>query len=203
MTYKSEYDKEAEYHEWNAPDVIFGLSYEYIRPGAKLLDLGIGTGLSSVLFDQAGMTVYGMDISEENIRVCREKGFAADLRQHSLLEAPYPFQTEFFDLAVSLAVFNFFADLRVIFEEVLRLLKPGGIFAFAVEDLKEGQPDTYVYTDRAHSEGIEMHRHSRAYLDEIFTGNGFSFLKTTEFLAWKGTEGNDDMYFTIYVMKRI
>ena len=202
MPQLSKYDEEAELYEWNAPAVIFGLNYEYVEPGNKFLDLGVGTGLSSLLFHKAGMQIYGIDVSEEMLKLSGEKGFAADLKQHSLLEAPYPYASDFFDLAVSLAVFNNFPGLDLIFSEVSRIVKPGGIFSFAVEDQKEGQPDKFLYRYQAHPEGIVMHRHSRVYIEKLLAENSFSLLKTVEFLAWIGTDGNDDVYFTIYVLCR-
>ena len=44
------YDEEAEATGWFGPEVAFGLIYKYIQPGQSILDIGIGTGLGSVLF---------------------------------------------------------------------------------------------------------------------------------------------------------
>jgi hypothetical protein len=43
-------DKEAEASSWFGPEIIFGLSYKYIKAGEKIIDIGIGTGLSSFLY---------------------------------------------------------------------------------------------------------------------------------------------------------
>jgi 2-polyprenyl-3-methyl-5-hydroxy-6-metoxy-1,4-benzoquinol methylase len=67
------YDQTAKATGWIAPQVAFGMLYEYVEAGQSLLDLGIGTGLSSVLFRRAGLRVSGMDADPEMIEVCRWK----------------------------------------------------------------------------------------------------------------------------------
>ncbi len=84
------YDLEAEKCCWFAPEVAFGLSYKCIEPGQTLLDIGIGTGLSSDLFRKAGLIIHGMDISEEMLDICRDKGYE-NLQQHDILQLPYPY----------------------------------------------------------------------------------------------------------------
>jgi len=46
--------------------------YEYIKPGDSLLDLGIGTGLSSVLFAKVGLNITDLDGSLEMLKECRK-----------------------------------------------------------------------------------------------------------------------------------
>ena len=68
------YDKEAEASGWYGPEVAFGLAFKYVLPGQSILDIGIGTGLGSVLFRKAGLDVHGMDISSKMLDVSRSKG---------------------------------------------------------------------------------------------------------------------------------
>ena len=73
------YDDEAEGTGWLAPEVAFGMTYTYVQPGQSILDIGIGTGLGSVLFQKAGLEVYGMDISPQMLDrllpLCRQANF--------------------------------------------------------------------------------------------------------------------------------
>jgi 2-polyprenyl-3-methyl-5-hydroxy-6-metoxy-1,4-benzoquinol methylase len=69
-----EYDSQARVTNWFGPRVVFGLAYEFIKPDDSLLDLGIGSGLSSVLFHQAGLKVFGLDGSSEVLKICKSKG---------------------------------------------------------------------------------------------------------------------------------
>lgn len=59
--YADVYDDQVKSSGCYIHDLIFGLCYEYITSGQKLLDAGIGSGLSSQLFAKAGLKVYGMD----------------------------------------------------------------------------------------------------------------------------------------------
>jgi SAM-dependent methyltransferase len=78
------YDGEAEATGWLGPEVAFGLAYQHIQPGQSVLDIGIGTGLGSVLFRKAGLKVYGMDVSPEMLEACRSGETARLLRKGGL-----------------------------------------------------------------------------------------------------------------------
>jgi len=128
--YASEYDEQILAYECHIADVVFGLCYEYIQPGQRLLDLGIGSGISAVLFSKAGLQVSGMDFSPAMLELCRAKGIAGELKQHNLQQTPWPFSSDKFDHLICCGVLHFLSDLEVVFGESYRLLKDGGIFAF-------------------------------------------------------------------------
>jgi len=133
------YDDDAEAARWYRPEVAFGLAYEYLHPGQSILDIGIGTGLGSVLFRKAGLDVHGKDASREMLDACRSKGFTA-LTLHDLERSPYPYDAESMDHAICVGVLNFFSDLPPIFEETARVLRRGGLFVFVVGDREENEP---------------------------------------------------------------
>jgi ubiquinone/menaquinone biosynthesis C-methylase UbiE len=84
--YADTYDASVKEYHSHLHELLFGMCYEFIQPGDSLLDIGIGTGLSSVNFARAGVDVYGMDPSSNMIEQCRKKGFAKELKQHSLTD---------------------------------------------------------------------------------------------------------------------
>lgn len=53
----AEYDRLAKEQSWFGPKVWFGLCYEFMKPGDSLLDIGIGTGLSSLPLHKAGLQI--------------------------------------------------------------------------------------------------------------------------------------------------
>ena len=131
------YDQQTkEFHSFSH-DVLFGMCYEYIHPEETLLDLGIGTGLSSYLFAKAGLRVVGVDDSEEMLEQCRKKKFAESLLKLDLNKLPLPYPDGHFSHVICCGVFHFLSDLEPILSEVSRLLKPGGIFGFTVAQISE------------------------------------------------------------------
>lgn len=198
------YDQQARDTHWFGPEVIFGLTYEYITPGQKLLDLGIGSGLSSILFHKAGLQVYGLDGSPQILEVCRLKGFAQELLQHDLRRLPLPYSTAFFDHVLCVAVLNSFQDLEPLFAEVARIGNSGGLFAFTVEEQHPGQESEYrinrvEVSTQPDADAVRLYRHPSQYIAQILAGHGFTLLKQLEFLAFKYPAENQDIFFTAYL----
>lgn len=204
----NEYDNQARATNWFGPEVVFGLTYEFVRPGDCLLDLGIGSGLSSILFHKAGLQVFGLDGSREVLRVCKSKNFAEELKQHDLRNLPLPYPSQFCNHVVSIAVLNSFKELVPLFAEVARIMKAGGIFAFTVEEQKPGQEGSYAINRVDVSEkpkdgtAVRLYRHSEDYITCLLSRNGFVPLKTLEFVAFKYPAENKDIFFKAYVAQK-
>lgn len=175
----NEYDRKKETQGWRGPDVVFGLVYEFIKPGQSVLDIGIGTGLGSILFHKAGLRVYGMDMSEQMLEVCGSKGFTDDLKVHDLTAEPYPYSDSMFDHVVCIGVLNHFEDLGVVFSEASRILKNDGIFAFIVGDRKSGEESSF-HTEHGNSQ-ITMYRHSAEQVGRYLKDGNFELVKELEF----------------------
>lgn len=177
------YDAKAEEYDWRGPEVAFGLSYGFVNPGESVLDIGIGTGLGSVLFYRAGLRVYGMDISTDMLEACRSKGFTTDLKKHDLAVLPYPYDAASLNHAVCVGVLHFFRDLQPVFSEIGRIVRDDGIFAFVVEDRGHGEEAEYVlgpeYTQS--NSTVTMHRHSEEDINRLLDDNDFELLRCVEF----------------------
>ncbi|MBN1342329.1 MAG: class I SAM-dependent methyltransferase [Phycisphaerae bacterium] len=186
-----DYDRKAEACNWRGPEVAFGLAYAFVHTGQSVLDIGIGTGLGSVLFRKAGLHVYGMDASPEMLDVCRAKGFAADLRCHDLTVEPYPYETASIDHAVCMGVLHFFGDLRCVFRQVSRVLRDDGVFVFIVEDRGPGEAAQYVlgpeYTES--DSFVTMYRHGMEEIGRLLDEHGFAPARSLEFPVPMNPEG--------------
>lgn len=202
-----EYDDQARKTNWFGPEVVFGLAYEFVKPGDSLLDLGIGSGLSSILFHQAGLKIYGMDGSCEILKVCAAKGFASGLVEHDLREVPLPCPSRAYDHVVAVAVLNSFKNLLALFEEVARIIRPDGIFAFTVEEQKPGQGDRYAInrvdvSERPDETALMLYRHRKEQISAWLDQNGFTRLKVLEFIAFRYPAENRDIYFKAYIVRK-
>jgi predicted TPR repeat methyltransferase len=203
----SRYDDQARQTNWFGPEVVFGLAYEFVKPGDSLLDLGIGSGLSSILFHKAGLQIFGLDGSSQVLEVCQSKGFAVELKEHDLRDLPLPYPDRFCDHIVSIAVLNSFQGLGPLFTEVARIIKPGGIFAFTVEEQKPGQEESYAInrvevSEKPDENAVLLYRHSEEYITRSLGQIGYEPLKALEFVAFKYPAENKDVYFKAYIARK-
>lgn len=198
------YDEEAEATGWYGPEVSFGLTYAYVQPGQSMLDIGIGTGLGSILFLKAGLEIHGMDISPQMLDVCRTKGFSS-LHLHDLSKTPYPFDSESIDHAVCTGVFNFFSDLSPFFQETNRILRKGGLFIFVVGDRSENE-DHAIKVGAEHTnpeKTVTMYLHSAKQISEFMARYGFEILRDLSFMVFMDRERTKSMPARSYlVIKR-
>jgi ubiquinone/menaquinone biosynthesis C-methylase UbiE len=153
-SYAIEYDEMTRSMEWHGHEALFGMVFEYADPGQNLLDIGIGTGLSAFLFHKAGLEVYGVDYSEDMLRICDGKKIAKELKVYDISGDNWPYRDEEFDNVISCGVFHFAGDLDTAFTEVHRILKTDGIFSFTFTFLKKMAIETYNDPDRRERSGF-------------------------------------------------
>ena len=203
----AQYDQQV--HDYNsyAHDALFGMSFEYVKPGERILDIGIGTGLASRSFAKIGMDVYGCDGSVEMLKVCETKAFAKDLKVFDLKNIPLPYTDNFFNHVVCCGVLHFFSDLDSIMKEVKRVIKSGGIFAFTVaaltlEEESAAGEKRKDYFETPTPWGVSIYTHGVGYITSLLRDNGFDVLKSQKLLIRGGPEENsEDMLFRAYVAR--
>ena len=96
-----------------------------LEPGARLLDVGCGTGRLAQWMTERGIAVTGIDPGEERIRIARsrtrevrfEVGEAEDL---------HAFEDASFDAVCMSSVLHWVADKPTALAEARRVLRPGG-----------------------------------------------------------------------------
>jgi len=136
-----------------------------ILPGANILDVGCGSGRHLTYLGSCGFQVAGVDISPSGVRLaraaCVARGIVLDGRVSSMTTLPWPDNT--FDGALSTSTIHHHLrdGIALALKEVLRVLKPGGIFlvdfpstdtlmyeefreSFRKGDTMEVEPNTFV-----------------------------------------------------------
>ena len=115
-----------------------------IRPGERVVDVGSGAGFDSLLAAKAtgpSGQVIGVDMTPEMLAkstdTARRLGFVNVEFREGLAEE-LPVEDDWADVVISNGVFNLCPDKQVVFEEVLRVLRPGGTLQFA--DIANGTP---------------------------------------------------------------
>jgi predicted TPR repeat methyltransferase len=191
------YDDMSRQVENHGHEILFGLAFEYTKPGETILDVGIGTGLSSALFHKAGLKVHGIDGSGAMLNICKEKRFAEDLTVRDLAGGGWPYGNGRFDHVICCGVFHFFRDIDIFFKEASRLLKRNGMFIFTVMEAEGEKPP---YPDEA--SGIWIYYHSDEVVAMLARAYGFMPLKKVSFYVYKGPEKKDRALFKGYVIKK-
>jgi arsenite methyltransferase len=112
--------------------------------GERVVDAGSGAGFDSfIAASQVGRRgrVLGIDLTPEMLEKARENARVLGLDnvefREGLLEA-MPVEDGWADVVISNGVINLCADKRVVFGEIVRVLRPGGHLQFA--DIANGRP---------------------------------------------------------------
>ncbi|HUG53100.1 MAG TPA: class I SAM-dependent methyltransferase, partial [Vicinamibacteria bacterium] len=137
--------------------------------GWRILDAGCGTGSNLAHFRRFGRAV-GVDLSDDALRFCRQRGVAA--ARGSVLALPFPGAT--FDAVTSFDVLyhRWVADDGAAVRELARVLKPGGLLLVRVPALK--------MLWGAHDEAVHSrHRYTRAELGRLLEGQGLEVVRLT------------------------
>ena len=191
------YDNMSVLVEYHAHEVLFGLAYKYLSSGDTILDIGIGTGLSSYLFHKAGLNVYGADGSEKMLDICREKAFAMELSLCDLAAERWPYEDGQFENAIACGIFHFFKELDVFFKETSRVMKKCGIFSFTVMIPEDG---LLQYTDTG--SGVFIYYHDEFQVNELLNKYGFSMLKCVTFVVYKTSDKKEKSVFRGYLTRK-
>ena len=195
------YDEAVKKQKWYGAEILFGMIYEYLKPDDKILDIGIGTGLSATAFHKAGLGIYGLDYSDEMLKACKQKNIAIDLLQFDLNNTPLPYQTNFFNHISANAVLYFIPKLDALFYEISRILKKSGIWAFIIEENAKQQQSEFIEKPRGKN-GLANYQHSKKYLIKLMNENRFFLLKKIEFVAENFQMEGKAVSFQLYVTEK-
>lgn len=122
----------------HAPISKWGLTHYDWKPNTAGLDIGCGGGMNvkRMLELCPQGRAAGIDISDESVRKskqvnCGQIGRRCDIRKGSADAIPY--KDGKFDVVTAFETIYFWPDIPSAFQEVLRVLKPGGTFMVVCE----------------------------------------------------------------------
>lgn len=96
----------------------------HVPKDARVLDLGTSTGTNLRMLRDVGMTnVVGLDLSDEAIRFCDEKGLGK-VHKGDITAIPFPDRS--FDMVLATDIIEHVDDDARALAEVARVLKPAG-----------------------------------------------------------------------------
>lgn len=92
--------------------------------GKHVLDLGCGDGYDLSQIRLKGAHIFGIDSSEEMIKLAQQKNPEGTIKVGSFEKIP--FQDHSFDVVISKWAFQTSADIDPIYREIARVMKPNG-----------------------------------------------------------------------------
>lgn len=129
------YDKEITENYYATPDrVALILKKLIVNKKIKILDYGCGTGLSGAAISKAGFdNVNGVDPSKKMLEQAKKKRVYRSIIKLDL-DTPTPIKLGDYSVITAVGVMGPGAAPINLFDEIMSLLDPGGIFIFSFND---------------------------------------------------------------------
>ncbi|WOR14044.1 class I SAM-dependent methyltransferase [Hyphomonas sp. FCG-A18] len=112
-------------------EIKLDITRDYFTPDSEVLEIGAGTGSTAILHAPYVKHIHGVDISEEMVRIARDKLKPAGIENVSFEVADvdtYHGQGKTYDVVMAMSLVHLVEDRAALFEKVKGLLKPGGVF---------------------------------------------------------------------------
>jgi predicted TPR repeat methyltransferase len=152
----------------------------------KILDLGCGTGLSSLLFFKRGCEVTGIDGTRDMIERAKRLPYKMLICQN--LEKRWRVRDQSFDAVVMIGVMEYINDPAALFKQVKKKLVDGGVFGLTVP-----QKNSW-YSESG------LRSYYRKEIEPIMSRRGFTIIEREKIV---GVEDDDQRaYYRNYVLRK-
>jgi predicted TPR repeat methyltransferase len=141
----------------------------HAQPFDSALDLGCGTGLCGPLLRPLVRRLQGLDLSQPMLERAAALGVYDRLHQGELVEHLLATEARH-DLLLAADVFIYVGALEAVFDAVMRVLRPGGVFCFSVELADDERPVALTAEMR--------YAHAPAYLHALAHRHGLRVLQS-------------------------
>lgn len=163
----------------HTPVSLWGLKHLDIKADDVILDIGCGGGININRMSKHAKKVYGVDYSEESVKLSREVNDdeikRGKVEVYNANVKKLPFEDNTFDIITAFETVYFWPNIEKCFGEVKRVLKPGGIFLIGTESngsdnipmkISEKLINMTVYNDKELCQYLENNGYSQitAYL---------------------------------------
>jgi len=147
----------------------------------RILDAGCGNGKHVVFFAEQGFKVYGVDISEEAIKIASAwlslKRLKATLQVGDITSLPFPDQ--YFDVIISHGVLDHiaFQDAKKAVREISRTCSKGAYIYITLRSTEDSEcgrgkevgKNTFIL-ERGYEKGLLQHFFNQSEIEQLFRG---------------------------------
>lgn len=180
-----------EHLEYRAPQLLKDAIVEAkIGEQLDVLDLGCGTGLCGQLLRPLAKTLSGLDLSAGMIEKARERNVYDRLEVGDIV-ATLRNAREAYDLLVASDVLCYIGELSDTLAGAHQALRPGGHFAFTVEESQS--PEWTLLPSRRYA-------HSAGYIRKVAGRHGFEVAHLASRVLRK--EGGKDLFGLVVILHR-
>jgi SAM-dependent methyltransferase len=124
------------------------LDYLNVKPGGKLLDVGCGTGYLLKVADREGLETYGVDISDEGVKIAQKVSPNSKIFVGKGEELKFP--DNFFDYVTCLGALEHFLSVENGVREMVRVAKRGALLCVVVPNIN------YLFWKNRNRKGTEQ-----------------------------------------------
>lgn len=127
----------------DAYQIKLARTQEYFTPDSEVLEFGCGTGSTAIVHAPHVRHILATDISEEMLRIAREKTDAAGIENITYQRAGFEdldLVPDQFDAVLALSILHLLDDWRGAVRRVFDAVKPGGVFVSSTVVLKGRMP---------------------------------------------------------------
>lgn len=182
------FDRQLAGLDYAVPSLLAGMLTGGER-AQDIVDLGCGTGELGSALSGRGHRIVGVDLSDKMLNLARERGVYASLTNMEIDAWLAGCEAAAFDVVVAADVFIYIGALEHTFCAVSRVLKPGGRFAFSIEEC------TGTYELRRSG----RYAQSDAYIRDCAIP-WFTLTQTREIVVRR--ESGNPLHGRLYVMQR-
>lgn len=150
-----QYDRDVMMMGYQTPAMVAAMTARHVeRDESPILDCGAGTGLIGLLLEGLGYRdVAAMDMSEEMLTLARARGCYSDVRTGVLGETlDYP--DDHFAAIIAGGVFTLGHAPANAYEEIARILRPGGHFIVSERVDNDANADYRASREALEQQGI-------------------------------------------------
>ncbi len=106
------------------------IKHHFSEKPCSILDVGCGAGFLTNSLALDGHNVSGIDLSDESLKVAREKDSTRSVAYQSGDAYALPFSEGSFDVVCAMDLLEHVEDPQKVVTQAARILKPGGLFFF-------------------------------------------------------------------------